>query len=228
MPGSNGLHLPESLIILLDIESGKSDTLATLPGAGRIEFEGFSFEVPFGSLPYIAVGGGRLWFGRSDRTLINGVSTSGGRLPPVLLPQPRVPVTREHRRLYRDFDAGVWSGISRVSQQVVSRHHARVEFPDSLPAFQGLLIDESGNLWVQEYQPRWSQGDYRWEVFDPSGRWITQVTVPFGLLSQCKRTSPYGGCRYNILEVGEGYLLTAHRDELGVQRLKKFRILKDE
>jgi hypothetical protein len=175
----------------------------------------------------MAVGNGRVWYGHSDSSLIGGFSVGSGVLPPLELLGSRVHVTREHLRKYEKFDAAFWGQVDRVPQQTVSRHHSRVEYPDSFPAYQGLIADELGFLWVREYQPRWSEVDYRWDVYDPSGRWSASVSIPFALLSRCMRRSPYGGCRDGILEIGEDYILVDHRDQMGVQRVKRFRLQRD-
>jgi hypothetical protein len=66
-------------------------------------------------------------------------------------------------------------------------------------------------LWVQEYQPRGAPS-VTWSVFDPDGRWITEVTVPGS---------------WEILDIGRDYLLTRETNELDVERVRMYRLTRD-
>ena len=64
-----------------------------------------------------------------------------------------------------------------------------------------------------------------WRVYDPEGVWLGDVTLPLGILSPCVRgTDP---CR-PIHEIGGDYILMNHRDDLGVVRVKKYRLIKTD
>jgi hypothetical protein len=80
--------------------------------------------------------------------------------------------------------------------------------PEYLPAYQSLLVDDEGNLWVEGYRLPWENRP-RWEVFDPDGRWLGTVETPVGL-------RPY--------QIGAGFLLGGHQDELGVERVLLFEL----
>lgn len=72
---------------------------------------------------------------------------------------------------------------------------------DSYPAFEEILSDRAGYLWVREYR-MFGEGDVVWTVFDPEGRIRGLVETPPGL---------------EVFEIGEDYVLGLAEDELGVE-----------
>jgi hypothetical protein len=83
-------------------------------------------------------------------------------------------------------------------------------YASSFPAFNRLLVDREGNLWVQEYErPRVET--LSWSVFDPAGQWVSDISVPRGL---------------RILEAGADYVMGLTLDELGVEHVRVFDLLK--
>lgn len=61
-------------------------------------------------------------------------------------------------------------------------------WPDFRPAHSKLLIDESGNFWLEEYRfPHYGQVPEKptptfWSVFSRDGAWLGRVEVPGRLL----------------------------------------------
>ena len=72
---------------------------------------------------------------------------------------------------------------------------------ESFPAFEEILADRVGYLWVREYR-KFGEEDAVWTVFDPEGRVQGLVETPAGL---------------NVFEIGEDYVLGSAQDELGVE-----------
>ena len=76
-----------------------------------------------------------------------------------------------------------------------------VPLVDSYPAFEGILADRVGYLWVREYR-MFGEGNAVWTVFDSEGRVQGLVETPAGL---------------NVFEIGGDYVLGSATDELGVE-----------
>jgi len=71
------------------------------------------------------------------------------------------------------------------------------------PAFSTIMVDETGHLWVREYDlPREEDPAPLWTVFDPEGRVLGFVETPEGL---------------DILQIGEDYILGRFEDEFEVE-----------
>ena len=75
---------------------------------------------------------------------------------------------------------------------------------DSYPAFEEILADRIGYLWVREYR-MFGEGAAVWTVFDPEGRVQGLVETPAGL---------------EVFEIGEDYVLGSAEDELGVEYVR--------
>ena len=82
--------------------------------------------------------------------------------------------------------------------------------PDTKPAYTHLLPDRAGNLWVSEFA-RYPTPPGKWTVFDADGRWLGSVTMPPDF-------RPY--------EIGPDWILGVRRDELEVQRVRLYPLVK--
>ena len=79
---------------------------------------------------------------------------------------------------------------------------------DSYPAFEQVLSDRAGYLWVKEYRvPGEGEGAPVWTVFDPEGRVQGLVETPSGL---------------DVFEIGEDSVLGLAKDELGVEYVQRW------
>ncbi len=182
------------------------------------------FEVPFGPRGYAAGGPGWFWFGNGAEDKITGFSSANGGktiLEPGLL---RRAVSRTDIEEFKDFDL---LGTDGDEARRIRAQHKQAPFPDSFPFFQGLETDRDGNIWVQAYEPRGSKADYVWDVFQPDGRQVGTLTIPFDLLDSCVRDRAVRACR-RALEFGEDYVLVENRDDLGVIRIKIYRLTKKD
>ena len=73
---------------------------------------------------------------------------------------------------------------------------------EHFPAFSTVLADDTGHLWVREYDlPREENPAPLWTVFDPEGRVLGFVETPAGL---------------DILQIGEDFILGRVKDEFEV------------
>ncbi len=88
--------------------------------------------------------------------------------------------------------------------------------PSALPAYSRLLVLDDGSLWVGRWEGiGWGvrrlpgHPGQRWDVFDPSGKRVREVTVPANM---------------SLLDAGEDWVLVVVRDELNVQRLAVYEL----
>jgi hypothetical protein len=78
-----------------------------------------------------------------------------------------------------------------------------------LPTYEQLLVDRRGNVWMAEY--RVLEEAHVWQVFDPEGHWLGSVTLPDG---------------GRISEIGEDYVLGVWRDEMDVETVRMYGLIK--
>lgn len=81
---------------------------------------------------------------------------------------------------------------------------------DRFPAHASLILGREGDLWVAKY-PRPTSSENRWRVFDRSGRFVCHAVRPDGL---------------QIFEIGRNYVLGAARDELQVEYVRVYDLLR--
>ena len=86
--------------------------------------------------------------------------------------------------------------------------------PDTRPAFEHMLVDRGGNVWVSSVdnaaRGRFTWGP-DWHVFDPGGVWLGTVTMP-------SHVQP--------MDIGNDWVLGIYTDELDVQHVRMYDLLK--
>ena len=75
-----------------------------------------------------------------------------------------------------------------------------------------MRVDKADNLWVHGYE---LPGDthLHWSVFGPDGVWLTDVTTPIAI---------------QVLDIGADYLLGLSRDDLDVEHVQLYGLMKTE
>jgi hypothetical protein len=161
--------------------------------------------IPLTARPSVAAG--RLWLFTGDgqtpqieRRRLDGTLNSFIRWP-----------DSDRRRTAEVYDRYREESLDDAQDQVQRRLYAHyyeldLPIPEYLPAYQGLLVDDEGYLWVEGYRLPWENRPH-WKVFDPDGRWLGTVETPVGL-------RPY--------QIGRDFLLGRHRDHLGVERIRVY------
>ncbi len=83
-------------------------------------------------------------------------------------------------------------------------------FPETMPAYADLLVDAEDNLWVEEYR-RPGVEAARWQVFDPDGELLGAIETPR---------------RFNVFEIGGDFVLGRWVDELDVEHVQLYKLIK--
>ena len=80
-----------------------------------------------------------------------------------------------------------------------------------LPAYEQVILDRSGNLWLAEYLVL--DETPLWQVLSPEGVWLGSVSLP-----------PGG----RVSEIGEDYVLGTWRDEMDVETVRMYELFKPQ
>lgn len=158
---------------------------------------------PFGRYSHTLAGDGLLLHAPSDSYEM-GVYALDGSLTRLIRKQhSSLRVTSADIETYRETrlsDAReFWAGL-----------FPHITFPETMPAYRRVMLDREGNIWVEEYR-RPSDDVPRWTVFTPAGRLLGTLTTPTGLW---------------IYDIGDGYVLGRWRDELDVEHVRLYEIVK--
>jgi hypothetical protein len=117
------------------------------------------------------------------------------------------PVTADH--IARAESSRLANARSDAARATARALMDQMEYPSTMPFYNTLLVDSQGNLWVRRYA--YFAEISTWDVFDPAGRLLGAVPMPRGFWP-------------NVITNRE--LLGRSRDEFGVERLQKFRLIK--
>ena len=85
-------------------------------------------------------------------------------------------------------------------------------FPRNMPAFLGLIVDDSGDVWVRRYEPIGTRIPAKWDVFDNRGYWLGTVQLPRNL---------------HIYQIAGHRILGTWQDSLNVQHFGYYAIKRD-
>lgn len=208
-----GLRRDSTLYFRCDMEGALLDTLGRYPGA-----ESYSIQqgdgwlgggVPFGHVSQATVHGAGYYYGSSDSYEI-GYHAADGTLQRIIrLNRSSLEVTPEDIELFTQ--QSLASARDERRRQIRQRIYARMPWPDVMPAYAEFKTDAEGNLWVSEYL-RPGDEQPRWTVFDPHGTMLGVVETPPHL---------------QISQIGSGFVLGRWRDELGVEHVRMYELLKE-
>jgi hypothetical protein len=197
-----------------DFES--EDTLLTAPGADGVmkqhTWNGqdivFNVLVPFGGRSYRSHADGRIAVGNGTAYNIAVRDLAGARYR-IRRGVDTRPVTG------RDVDGWLEESLGGITDPSTRANRRRlyedVQAAGTHPAYVAFKLDKVGNLWVENYRPAGEGGPREWSIFGPAGQWLGDVELPK---------------RLDVMEIGDGYLLGVYKDQLDVERIRLYRILK--
>ena len=138
-----------------------------------------------------AVADGRLYFGTSVDYTIRTLDLDGGEV--VVFARPFTP-----KRVSDD-------DVERATRGQPPRRGEELAVAEWLPAYDRMLVDARGNLWVRGY------GSRVWSVFDAAGRWLGDVEAPRGL---------------RVHQIAADHVVGVMRDSLDVESVAVHRLVR--
>ncbi len=110
---------------------------------------------------------------------------------------------------WRDTTVAMLAG--KLNESEVISVLDQVTVPTVRPPFSAIMLDVAGNLWVEQGPS--SNGDSEstdYLVFDPAGALLGTVVLP----------------QVQVLDIGDDYIIGVYEDDLGVESLQLFEIVK--
>jgi hypothetical protein len=158
----------------------------------------------FGKSPRGLARGDRFALGTRDRYEVMIFDAAGVMTRIVRVQLPPVPVTDAH------LDGLLEERVARLPDPslapMVRSGFRNTPHAETMPAFESLLLDAEGSLWVEDTH---IPGDTlrTWTVFDEEGAPVTRLSLP----------------RANrVLEIGSDFVLAVFRDELDVEYVRSY------
>ncbi len=218
-PEDGIVRWPAVRIATLSLEDGGVRVVMDVPGrevrADANEEFVQVMEYPFGKGPRYSVSAGRLVVVDTERFAVRSVSLDDGAVTAILRrDEPVRAVTDE------DVDAYVeWMTAGSVAAGLHVPPGLREQpMAPTLPALTSIHLDAAGNLWVEPHSRRGSQVP-PFQVYTPDGEWLGTVSVPPGL-EQENLGLPVR------FEIGDDYILGVWRDELEVEYVRMYGLVK--
>lgn len=161
-----------TVLRIVDVTTGQADTIAVI--GTRKEFQSVRgvervlTPVPFTVYPHIDVGRGKLYVTDGARFEVRVFDTRGGLLAIYRVMSPAEPVSRQ------EYESIVEARINEANdndERIDARRiYAQMSPPTYKPAFDQLIVADSGDIWVQHFEVR--PGEWRtWTVFGQAGAW---------------------------------------------------------
>lgn len=164
--------------------------------------------LPFGEKSLAKVGGTRLYVGNGQTSEFWVYGPDGQQVDRISVPLQPIPVTSDDIGRYEtEALEGITDPNSRARRE---RLHATLPYPDSMPAFASLVVDDTGDLWVEAYRPD-SEGVPRWSVIDTTGQLIAEIEMPQG---------------FEPAWIDQDLVLGVLRDEFDVESVKGYEVIR--
>ncbi len=160
-------------VVAVNVDTGERAAWTTTPGV-RVDWRRFpnglmgpfNFMISPGST--IDGRGDRVVYGSSDVYELKELNSDGELVRIFRRHVQARAVTDEHK-----------SPVLEVWTERGSPPYAEPVFPDSLPHFRAILLDDAGRTWVQK-EEGWSVPAPEWDVFGSDGGYLGRVLLPDG------------------------------------------------
>lgn len=173
----------------------------------RVGGRGGSGPHPFGRQTSVALGPTRAYLGSAEDYSIEVYDLTGRRLPDISWSGPDLTLSADDVAAHAEREVQSVSPASRPR-----RRRAYLDLPrlDRYPAYDRMLTDRAGNLWVR-YFVRPTADTIDWVVFGVGGTKVGEVSLPL---------------RATLLEAGAEYVLVSELDELDVPTVRLYTLVK--
>ncbi len=164
----------------------------------------------WGPSAHVAVADSTIWYAPGDRWELREIAPGGRTLRIFRIDRPMDVV------MGADLSAFRVGAVRQLTDAGEANAEAIVDgytYAETFPAWSEILVDEVGNIWARAY--RWFEmgADYPWDVFDPEGRYLGEVIVPYPL---------------TVHEIGDDYVLGHMSDGRGGEAVYIYRLEKPE
>jgi hypothetical protein len=203
----DGIHRLPCTHISFDAHSGRTDTLATVPGFEFYVADGAGYEIPFARDAFRTVGEG-LWFtGTNDQFAIQVRGTDGRVIRRLEYPTGEVALTRSLVDSVETATVDALGEISQGRREAIHGLFRDVPWPGIRPTFGKLVADRENRLWVADWRSSFAPPTERprtWWVFSSTGPLLGTVSLPE---------------TFDLHDAGTDWLLGVEVDGMGVQRV---------
>jgi hypothetical protein len=203
--------LPASYV-LLNYRSGTVDTVGAFPGRTMFMTRDFGpmssqLSVPFDVMPSAASGPAGFFITAGEAPEILSYDVAGRLRGIVRIVEPVRRVTEAEFVAFAELEAKRHARDA-AAVPIIRHVYLQMPRPSIMPAFDALLVDDTGWLWARTFRPD-EQERALWLVFDPNGRAQGSVRMPRAL---------------EVHQIGSDFVIGTRRDEFDVEHVQRFRL----
>lgn len=175
LPQQPGPHRGRVSVAVTARASAPYTLVGEFAGPERYRFRTSDGPRPFGKALHLAVSDSRLFVGTADSFVVRQFDLNGRSLPDIRWNAPQVPFTEEDKARYAERAA--WTLASVDVQRRMQQQMNALEFPEVLPAYDRLLLDDEQRLWVQaSHAPTHRRRS--WWGFSREGALVATLELP--------------------------------------------------
>jgi hypothetical protein len=204
-------HASEQIVYLYEDRESPAIEIARLPGRDayfEVDVQAVrNHHVPFGRSPRVVARGAGFYQGDGGSWEVRGYDLEGALTEVLRIDRQTHPVTPAAIRADREAFLALVRDPQQLDRFRTVYDNARI--PERMPAWNDLVVDAEGYLWIRPYVPALGDQVLRWTVMRPDGLAVAEVTVPGGM---------------HVHWIGTDVLLGTVADEFGVERIQVHRI----
>ncbi len=163
----------------------------------------------FGPSAQHAIADSTIWYGTAERFAVREIALDGRVLRVFRLDRPPIEVLSTDRSTYSSVVGRQMAGTGREAQMDTTLEAS--VFADTFPAYDRILVDDVGNVWVRDFQWFDLGSGRQWSVFDPTGRFLGSVRTP---------------TRLQIFQIGPDFILARMVDNRGREAVYVYGLIK--
>ena len=167
---------------------------------------------PFGPRASAAVVGDDVVVGEAKRNELKVYGAGAALVRSIRRDRDPLPVTPDAIAAFKEAQrrASAERGLQAEVDAALMAALEQAPWPERLPAFDAVLADPDGNLWVLDYGVRQDEPG-SWNVFTAAGRWLGTVTTP---------------ARFRVEQVGRDWILGVGRRPGAEEEVRIYRIVR--
>jgi hypothetical protein len=191
-----------------------ADTLARVPGVEMwdwiVERGTVPSAIPFGAETWIDVEGDAVYVGTNEGYAFDRYDAAGRLLVRFRMMRAPIPLGTAAIEAYKreERDKANSSMASKGGNDIFGAMAEDAPYPEHYPFYAGLLVDETGNVWVRDY-PTDPAAPTRLTVFGPEGSVIGTADLPAEL---------------RPTEIRNGRVIGVWRDDLDLEHVRVYEL----
>jgi hypothetical protein len=213
----DGFQRPGLGMVRVGGDGAVLDTLTVVPGAEGVIHTGRSGGViatieismpPFAKRTVYTAAGDVIVVGTQDAPQVEVYDADGMLRRIVRTNAPMPVVTEEH------LEAWYQRQREQMPAELRAQFDRRPEYEHAgkvVPPYAAIELDDGGNIWILDFDDRMRPAG-RWSVHDAEGRLLARIALPE---------------RFRPLHIGTDFILGVDRDELDVEHVQLFRLIRD-